>query len=74
MKNKKKTAVTITLAQMPSDIEYICPHCGQMTIQDFDEFLNYNGLLWDDFPNWQYEYITCPKCGKKIDNIYYEFD
>lgn len=61
----KKTIVTLTLVQAPSDVEYICPHCDAMTIQDSDEFLNYNGLLWDDFPNWQYEYITCPKCGVK---------
>lgn len=70
----KKTIVTLTLVQAPSDVEYICPHCDAMTIQDFDEFLNYNGLLWDDFPNWQYEYITCPKCGEKIENISCEFD
>ena len=70
----KRTTTTLTIIQAPSDVEYTCPYCVQMIKQDFDDFLNYNGLLWSDFPDWQYEYITCPECGENIDNIFYEFD
>lgn len=68
------TVVTLTLVQPPIDVEYTCPWCGKMTIQDFDEFLNYNGLSWSDFPDWKFKNITCPKCGEEIEDISYEFD
>lgn len=68
------SSTTVTLIQAPSDVDYTCPWCRERIIQDFDDFLDDQGLSWSDFPDWQYEYITCPECGKKIDDVSYEFD
>lgn len=64
----------VTLIQAPSDLDYTCPWCEERIIQDFEDFLDEQGLAWSDFPDWQYEYITCPRCGEKIKDVFYEFD
>ena len=64
----------VTIIQAPVKVDYTCPWCDEDITQYFDDFLDDQGLLWSDFPDWQYEYITCPECGKKIDDVSYEFD
>ena len=64
----------VRLIQAPSDVEYTCPWCRERIIQDFEDFLDDQGLSWSNFPDWQFENITCSSCGEEIDNIFYEFD
>ena len=64
----------VTLIQAPVKVDYTCPWCEEDITQDFDDFLDDQGLSWSDFSDWQYEYITCPECGEKIENVSYEFD
>lgn len=68
------SSTVVTLIQAPSDVDYTCPWCGERIIQDFDDFLDEQGLSWSDFSDWQYEDIICPRCWKKIENVFYEFD
>ena len=53
----KRLETIVTLAQSPTDVYYTCPYCGDRIIQDFEEFLDDQGLSWSDFPDWQYNPI-----------------
>ena len=68
------SSTVVTLIQAPRDIDYTCPWCRERFIQDFEDFLEEQGLSWSDFADWQFDDITCPNCGEKINNISYEFD
>ena len=69
----KKLKTTVTLIQAPNDVFYACPYCSETIIQDFEEFLDEQGLSWDDFSDWQYDPIKCPFCENEIE-VSYEFD
>lgn len=64
----------VTIIQVPVEVDYTCPHCEENITQCFDDFLSDQGLSWSDFSDWKYIDITCPECGKKIEDISYEFD
>ena len=64
----------VTIIQVPVEVDYTCPWCGEDIEQCIDDFLKDQGLSWSDFSDWKYIDITCPECGKKIDDVSYEFD
>ncbi len=64
----------VTIIQVPVEVDYTCPRCGENIIQCFDDFLDDQGLSWNDLSDWKYTDITCPECGEKIDDVSYEFD
>ena len=69
----KRLETTVTLIQALSDVDYTCPYCGERIIQDFEDFLDDQGLSWSEFSNWQYEPIKCPFCENEIE-VSYGFD
>ena len=69
----KRLETTVTLVQAPTEVYYTCPYCGDRIIQDFEEFLDDQGLSWSDFPDWQYDPIKCPFCENEIE-VSYQFD
>ena len=64
----------VTIIQVPVEVDYTCPWCGENITQAFDDFLEDQGLSWNDFPDLKCKHITCPECGEKIENVSYEFD
>ena len=69
----KKLETIVTLIQKPTEVEFTCPYCKSDVSEDFEEFLDEQGLSWSDFPDWEYEPIKCPFCENEIE-AEYEFD
>ena len=69
----KKLETIVTLIQKPTEVEFTCPCCKSDVSEDFEEFLDEQGLFWSDFPDWEYEPIQCPFCEAEIE-VEYEFD
>ena len=69
----KRLETIVTLAQAPTDVEFTCPYCEADVSEDFEEFLDEQGLSWGDFPDWEYDPIKCPFCENEIE-VSYEFD
>lgn len=69
----KKLETIVTLIQKPTEVEFACPYCKADVSEDFEEFLDDQGLSWSDFSDWKYEKIKCPFCGVEIE-AEYEFD
>ena len=69
----KKLETIVTLAQAPSDVEFTCPYCEANISEDFEDFLDDQGLSWSEFSDWQYDPIKCPFCENEIE-VFYEFD
>ena len=69
----KKLKTIVTLIQKPTDVEFTCPYCEADISEEFEEFLERQGLPWSDFPDWKYEPIKCPFCEMEIE-AEYEFD
>lgn len=69
----KKLETIVTLIQKPTEVEFTCPCCKADVSEDFEEFLDDQGLSWSDFSDWKYEKIKCPFCGVEIE-AEYEFD
>lgn len=68
------SGTVVTIIQVPVEVDYTCSWCEEDITQCFDDFLSDQGLSWSDFSDWKYIDITCPECGKKIEDISYEFD
>lgn len=64
---------TVTLVQRVTDVYYACPHCGRVVCEKLEDFERHQTLDFQNFPDWEYEDITCEACGQKIEPIY-EFD
>ena len=69
----KKLETIVTLIQKPTEVEFTCPCCKADVSEDFEEFLDNQGLSCRDFPDWEYELIKCPFCEAEIE-AEYEFD
>lgn len=69
----KRLETIVTLAQAPTDVGFTCPYCEANISEDFEEFLDEQGLSWSDFPDWQYNLIKCPFCENEIE-VSCEFD
>lgn len=69
----KKLETIVTLIQKPTEVEFTCPYCKSDISENFEEFLDEQGLSWSDFPDWEYEPIKCPFCENEIE-AEYEFD
>ena len=67
------SSTVVTIIQVPIEVDYSCPWCGEDIEQCIDDFLKDQGLSWSDYPDFK-EDITCPECGEKIENVSYEFD
>lgn len=77
MKNKSET--TAYFVQISDDdyeywyVEFECPYCKNNNFQEFQEFLDCQGFTWIPPHVWQAKPIRCPKCGKRIQKVDYEF-
>lgn len=69
----KRLETIVTLIQAPSDVDYTCPYCGESFMQDFEDFLEDQGLSWSNFSDWEYDPIKCPFCETEIE-VSYQFD
>lgn len=55
----------ITVIQIPTYIEFTCPHCDENIQVDYDEF---NNMMCSDYwGEWVQEEFNCPGCGETIE-------
>lgn len=62
---------TITIIQKPTEIRFECPHCEEEIIMDIEDF---ELLVGNDIPDWQYSKFKCDSCEKEIEVGYVEWD
>ena len=55
----------ITVIQIPTYVDFTCPHCDEDIEMDYDDFNNMMcSYYWGE---WVQEEFTCPGCGETIE-------
>ena len=58
----KPEDATAYVHQTPVDVSIDCPSCEENITISYDDFCAEHG----DPPDWQYDAITCPRCGQTL--------
>ena len=63
--------IDITVVQKPDYIIYHCPYCNEDVEISYD---NFEDLIGEEYCDWTYSSIECPRCNHKLEIDGIEWD